>query len=138
MKKTIGVTILVLEDEKPLLQAIKTKLEKSGFDVVTARRANQAISYLNDLEKIDIIWMDHYLLGRENGLDFVTELKGDEKWKKIPIFVVSNTASPDKVQSYIKLGVKKYYTKSDFRLDEIIGDIKKTLEKPEGLIQKSE
>lgn len=46
------------------------------------------------------------------------------KWKDVPIFVVSNTASADKVQSYLQLGVNKYYTKADYRLDDIIKDIK--------------
>jgi len=125
-------TILVLEDERPLLEVIKIKLEKSGLSVVTARSVTQAMSYLEDLEKIDAIWLDHYLLGKENGLDFVSKLKEDGVlWKKIPIFVVSNTASPDKVQSYIRLGVNKYYTKAEHRLDEIIEDIKLFLNNPD-------
>lgn len=120
--------ILVLEDERPLLEAIKTKLESNSFDVVTARTAEQAIGYLKDGVKIDAIWLDHYLLGKENGLDFVAQLKQDNsEWRKIPIFIVSNTASPDKVQSYLRLGVNRYYTKIDYRLDQIIADIKEFL-----------
>lgn len=117
-------TILVVEDEKPLMDAIKKKLEISGFYVVTARDVNQALSYLDDLEKVDLVWLDHYLLGKENGLDLVTKMKDEKsKWKDISIFVVSNTASPDKVDSYLHLGVDKYYTKSNYRLDDIIKDI---------------
>ncbi len=124
-------TILVVEDERPLAEAIKAKLEKSGFTVVTSRTVEQALNYLEEIKNIDVIWLDHYLLGKENGLDFVTKLKAhDGHWKNIPIFVVSNTASPDKVQSYIRLGVNKYYTKSDHRLEEIISEIKSFLENP--------
>ena len=124
-------TILVVEDERPLADAIKIKLEKSGFAVVTSRTVQQTLDYLEDIGTVDAIWLDHYLLGKENGLDFVTKLKAhDGRWKNIPIFVVSNTASPDKVQSYIRLGVKKYYTKADHRLDEIISEIKSFLENP--------
>jgi len=127
-KKTIA---LVVEDEQPLLDAIKIKLEKSGFEAVTARSVEQALNFLQDIEKIDVIWLDHYLLGKENGLDFVVKLKNDETWKKIPIFVVSNTASADKVKTYLELGVEKYYTKADYRLDDIIGDINKSLQSHE-------
>jgi CheY-like chemotaxis protein len=63
-------------------------------------------------------------MGKENGLDFVADIKNNVDWKSIPVFVVSNTASPDKVHSYMQLGVDKFYTKANFRLDEIIGDIK--------------
>ena len=124
-------TILVLEDERPLLEVIKTKLENTGFTVVTARSVDQAINYLKDGVQVDAVWLDHYLLGKESGLDFVAKLKDDGAiWRKIPIFVVSNTATPDKVQSYLRLGVNKYYTKVDFRLDQIITDIKSFLEMP--------
>ena len=130
MDKNInGKTILVIEDERPLSEAIKVKLEKNGFSVVTTRTIKQTFDYLEDIGIVDVIWLDHYLLGKENGLDFVTQLKAsDGKWKNIPIFVVSNTASPDKVQSYIRLGVNKYYTKADYRLDQIIAEIKSFLE----------
>lgn len=123
-------SILVCEDEKPLLLAVQAKLEKSGFDVVTARSVDQALDYLRDGVKIDVIWLDHYLLGAANGLDLVSQLKAaSSPWKNIPIFVVSNTASDDKVRSYLTFGVTSYFTKADYRLDQIIADIKNYLPK---------
>lgn len=139
-------TILVIEDEKPLLEVIKAKLEKSGFNVIAAHSVEQAfnaklgsknlgpvtiesieqaLNYLESLERINLIWLDHHLLGEEDGFDFVKKFKANGgKWNKIPIFVVSNAASPKTVKSYIKSGVSRYYVKSDHRLDEIINDIK--------------
>lgn len=122
-------TALVLEDEIPLQNAIKLKLSKNGFDVVTARNVEQALNHLNDIAQVDIIWVDHYLLGGETGLDFVVELKNNKKWKDIPILVVSNTASDDKIKSYLALGVEKYYAKSEFRLDTIIAEINSIIKK---------
>lgn len=116
--------VLVVEDERPLLEAIKIKLENSGFEVVTARSVEQALNHIEDVDNIDAIWLDHYLLGKENGLDFVAKCKADDsKCVSIPIFVVSNTASSDKVQAYMQLGVNKYYVKAEKRLDEIIADM---------------
>jgi len=117
--------VLVVEDERPLLEAIKIKLEKSGFDTITARSVEQAFNHMEDVSNINAVWLDHYLLGKENGLDFVIKCKEENsKYKNIPIFVVSNTASPDKVQKYIQLGVSRYYTKAEKRLEDIINDIK--------------
>ena len=120
-------TILVIEDEIPLQNAIRLKLEKGGFQALTARSVNQAMNHLKDVKGIDVIWLDHYLLGKDNGLDFVVNLKNDKKFKKIPIFVVSNTVSSEKVKSYLSLGVNKYYTKANYRLDQIIKDMNKVL-----------
>ena len=140
--------VLVIEDERPLLEAIKIKLEKNGFGVIAARSVEQAfnakakvekngfgvitiqsieqaLDYLEDLEQVDAIWLDHELLGKEDGLDFVTKFKANGgRWNKVPIFVVSNMTNPSKLESYVKLGVTKYYVKVDHRLDEIIKDIK--------------
>lgn len=145
-------TILVIEDERPLLEAINAKLEKNGFSVITARSVEQtfnakleknglgvisvssieqAIKYLESLEQVDAIWLDHHLLGKEDGLDFVKKFKANGgRWNKIPIFVVSNAASPKTIQSYMDVGVSKYYVKSDHRLDEIIKDIELFLDHP--------
>ena len=124
--------ILVVEDERPLVQAIETKLEKNGFDVITARTIDQATSYLEEVKNIEVIWLDHYLPGDKTGLDFVAMLKSpDSKWKKIPIFIVSNTASNGNVRSYLRLGVSKYCVKADHRLGEIVTEIASFLDNPE-------
>jgi len=91
-------TILVVEDERSLLEAIKLKLVESGFNAVTARSVEQALSLLRSTPHIDAIWLDHYVLGGESGLDLVSRLKSEgADWVNIPIFVVSNTASNEKV-----------------------------------------
>lgn len=115
-------TILVVEDELPLQNAIKAKLESEGIDTVTARSVEQAMEYVNTMD-IDLIWLDHYLLGKDDGLDLVEKIKTNDKYKKIPIFVVSNTASNKKFQTYLSLGVEKYYVKSNCKLDCIVNDI---------------
>lgn len=124
--------ILVIEDEVPLLEAIKRKLELAGLAVVTATTTEQALSYLQDVKKIDLIWLDHYIFGKEPGLLFVAELKNDPKLKDIPIFVVSNASGAEKKQAYLRLGADKYYTKVDYRLAQIINDIRKFLDGEEG------
>lgn len=122
-------TILVIEDERPLVSIIETKLEKAGFDVVSARTIDQGLGYIEDIPTIDAVWLDHYLLGKKTGLDFIAKLKAPEsKWNKIPIFVVSNTASEGNVRSYIGLGVSKYFVKAEHRLEEITKDIQLFLE----------
>ncbi len=145
-------TILVIEDERPLLEVVNAKLEKSGFGVIAARSVDevfnarleknglgiisvssikQALEYLEDLAEIDAIWLDHNLLGKENGLDFLKKFKANGgRWNTVPIFVVSNSEGHKTIQSYVNLGVSKYYVKSNHRLDEIIEDISLSLKIP--------
>ncbi|MFA6271818.1 MAG: response regulator [Patescibacteria group bacterium] len=126
-EKNTKKTVLVLEDEIPLQNAIKIKLISKGFEVKTARRVINGMDILENEGGIDVIWLDHYLLGKEDGFDFVTKAKSDKKWKSIPIFVVSNTASNEKLRAYMQLGVNKYYTKADYKLENIIADIENSV-----------
>lgn len=120
--------ILVIEDEKPLLDAISDKLSSQHFDVVTARTVEQAKNHVMDIGKIDAIWLDHYLLGEEDGLDFVAWCREENKsCQTTPIFVVTNTAGVEKKSTYLELGASEYFIKAEHRLDEIITRIKEKI-----------
>jgi len=141
--------MLVVEDERPLLKVIQEKLEKEGIRAITSRSVERAFSteleenaaggismssvelalnHIEDLEKVDAVWLDHNLLGSENGLDFVAKLKGNGgHWSKIPIFVISNTADSDLIDAYAALGVHDYYVKAEHSLVSIITDIQASL-----------
>ena len=119
--------VLVVEDERPLLDLIKDALEEKGFEVVSATRTSAARNFLEDGLKPDIVWLDHYL-PEETGFAFATQLKEHDTYKHIPIFLVSNTAGEQKVNAYLQLGIEKYYTKSSVHLNEIIDDIVSSLE----------
>jgi len=117
-------TIMVVEDETLLLQAITKKIKLSGMDVLSCASGQQAIDYLHSLDKMpNAIWLDYYLKDM-NGLAFMQELKQNPKWAEIPVLVVSNSASPDKVSNMLGLGAKKYILKAEYRLDEIIAMIR--------------
>lgn len=141
--------ILLIEDDIPLLEAVRIKLEKNNFQVISARSVEssfskgieemesgkvtvdsieKALEYLKSLEKVDAVWLDHNLIGKENGLDFIVKFKANGgKWNKVPIFVVSNTASAELRKTYTQMGVHKYYVKAEHRLDEIISEIKEAI-----------
>ncbi len=119
--------ILVVEDERPLSRAITSKLELNGFAVITAVSVHEALLQIKTNSSIAAVWLDHYLIGKEDGLDLVAKLKSNAAWGKLPVYVVSNTASQEKVRAYIKFGVERFYVKSDLRLDEIIAEIKATV-----------
>ncbi|MDD4333361.1 MAG: response regulator [Patescibacteria group bacterium] len=124
--KSLKKTILVVEDESPLSEAIRDKLKIKGYDSIIAKTESDAEEALKN-NKIDLIWLDHYLPGKKNGIYFAKQVKENSIWRKIPIIVVTNTASPDKQEAYCQLGVKKYYTKSNFSLLEIINNISNLL-----------
>ncbi len=123
---------MVVEDETLLLQAITKKLKLSDMDVLSCSSGQQAIDYLNSLDELpDAVWLDYYLKDM-NGLAFMQQLKTNPKWSNIPVLVVSNSASPDKVHNMLGLGARKYILKAEYRLDEIIEIIHSFIEDAQG------
>jgi len=123
MKKTV----LVIEDEISLLDAISETLEQKGFEVVSARSAREVFDLLESLPGLAAVWLDHYIIGDKNGIDVVAHMKGGDRWKNIPIFVVSNTATDKKITSYIELGVDKFYVKSEVRIHDVVDQIARAI-----------
>ena len=116
-------TILVIEDEQMLLEAVQRKLSVNGYEVVSYTNAAKALEYLNQaVKKPDAIWLDYYLEDM-NGLEFMQKITENPEYKKIPVIVVSNSASTPKVNAMIALGVKKYFLKAENKLEDIIDEI---------------
>lgn len=117
-------TILVIEDEAVLLRAITIKLAKNNFETVSCTGGKQALDYLEALpEPPDLIWLDYYLKDMD-GLAFMHALRKDPRYKEVPLIVVSNSASPEKVHHMLALGAKQYLLKSQHRLEDIMKIIK--------------
>lgn len=115
---------MIVEDEVLLLQAITKKLKISEMDVLSCSSGQQAIDYLGSIDEMpDAIWLDYYLKDM-NGLAFMQEIKSNPAWTNIPVLVVSNSASPEKVHNMLGLGARKYILKAEYRLDEIIAMIR--------------
>jgi len=115
--------VLIVEDEKPLLNAASQSLERNGYDTYAATSAKEAIAQLESYDPIDAVWLDHYLLDQDTGLDLLEKMKKNKKWKNIPVFVVTNSVGDDKIRKYTVLGIEKYYIKAESSLGKIIKDI---------------
>lgn len=112
-------SILVVEDEELLAEAIKLKLQQSGFKVLGARTVDQAWDYLNEIGPVSAVWLDHFL-PEKNGDVLVDAMKHDPRFAAIPIFLVTNTIEPKVINKYIRLGIAQYYVKVITKLENII------------------
>jgi CheY-like chemotaxis protein len=116
-------TILVVEDDSSLQSVVVLRLKNAGFTVLTAKTVEEGITQLQN-NHIDLIWSDHYLLGKLNGIDLVTQVKNTPAWKDIPVIIVSQTSTDESLSKYNQLGVTKLYTKMNTNLDGVIEYLK--------------
>jgi CheY-like chemotaxis protein len=87
--------ILVVEDEVLIRAFIAEELRLAGFSVTEAGRAEEALTYINAGEQVDLVFSDIRMPGSLNGLQLAEILR--DKYPDIPIVLTSGNALPGHV-----------------------------------------
>ena len=102
-------TILVVDDEKDLLDLIEYNLKKEGFAVLKAENGEEGIKIAKD-HKPDLVLMD-IMMPKMDGMEAVEQMRADEDLKSIPIiFLTARSDEKTEVEGLDK-GGDDYITK---------------------------
>ncbi|WP_125007830.1 response regulator YycF [Lentilactobacillus kosonis] len=116
-----GKKILVVDDEKPIVDIEKFNLNKEGYDVYVAYDGEEALEQVKEVDP-DLIILD-LMLPKMDGLEVAREVR---KTKDTPIIMVTAKDSElDKVLG-LELGADDYVTKP-FSNRELVARVKANL-----------
>jgi DNA-binding response OmpR family regulator len=118
--------ILFIEDEAALQKTFGDILKSEGFEVISALDGETGLN-LAKKENPDLVLLD-LILPKIHGLDVLREIKQNENTKNIPVIVLTNIESIEKIDKALELGATTYLVKSDYSLEDVIAKIKKALE----------
>ena len=113
--------VLVVEDEKSFVEALKVGLDREGFDVKVAEDGLMALELFRAF-KPDLILLD-VMLPKISGLDVCKEIRTESK---VPIIMV--TAKGEEIDTVVGLevGADDYVTKP-YRLREVVARMRSLL-----------
>ena len=113
--------VLVVEDEKSFVEALKVGLDREGFDVKVAEDGLTALELFRTF-KPDLILLD-VMLPKISGLDVCKEIRTESK---VPIIMV--TAKGEEIDTVVGLevGADDYVTKP-YRLREVVARMRSLL-----------
>jgi two-component system alkaline phosphatase synthesis response regulator PhoP len=117
-------TVLLVEDEKNLLSAIKLNLELEGYEVIAFVNAEDAWQKFKGMQ-FNLIILDVTLPGM-NGYELCTNIRKADK--KTPILFLTSRSSPEDRISGLKLGADDYLGKP-FHLEELLLRVKSLLKR---------
>ena len=116
--------ILIVDDEADLVETIRFPLELGGFQVLAAYNGEEGLNQARS-ERPDLILLD-LMLPKLDGYKICRLLKFDDRYKHIPIFMLTaKTQEKDKILGK-ETGADEYLTKP-FDIDELIAKIKSNL-----------
>ena len=124
-------TILLVEDEENLHEALKLNLEMEGYEVTSAYDGKQAIEAVNK-EFFNLIILD-VMLPEVDGITVAENIRVHNN--EVPILMLSaKNTSADKILG-LKKGADDYLTKP-FNLEELLIRVQKLIHKSNRLQQK--
>ena len=115
--------ILVVEDNKDILDNIKLILEFNEFEVLTALNGKEALKLLEEIKNPPEIIISDIIMPIMNGYDFFTAVSKNPLWNSIPFIFLTAKTSPEDIRLGKMLGVDDYLTKP-FNEEDLIAIIK--------------
>jgi DNA-binding response OmpR family regulator len=116
--------ILVVEDEAELTRAIQIRLEQAGYEVLIAYDGKEALEKARE-ENPDLIVLD-LMLPKIDGYKVCRMLKFDEKYKKIPVVMLTARAQEKDEDLGYEVGADVFITKP-FKYQVLLTKIRELL-----------
>ncbi|MGQ0645100.1 MAG: response regulator transcription factor [Elusimicrobiota bacterium] len=119
--------ILVVDDEKFLVELLAVNLAPEGFAVVAAPDGESGVEKSLS-ESPDLILMD-LRMPRMDGYEACRRIKSDPKTRHIPVLLISAHSQRDDIKKGIEAGAADYIRKP-FDVARVIETVKKFLKNP--------
>lgn len=110
--------IMIVEDDLLLVDLLSRKFRQQNYSVSAASDVRQARAIL-EKKLIALILLDIVLPGMD-GFAFLAEIKASEKWKNIPVVIISNLGQTEEVERGLKAGATDYIIKAHTNPGEIV------------------
>ncbi len=101
--------ILIVDDEKDLIEALSFRLNTAGYDVISASDGQDALEKAKK-EKPDLIVLD-LMLPKMDGYKVCGLLKKDTRYTRIPIILFTAKAQEEGRKTGEEVGADAYITK---------------------------
>src|SRR5215510_2150814 len=109
MSATIPKKVLIVEDEKDILQLVKMYLEKEGFRTVTAASGAEALGQVRS-ERPDLVVLD-LMLPEIDGLEVCKRLRVAPQTALLPIIMLTAKSEESDTVVGLELGADDYVGK---------------------------
>jgi DNA-binding response OmpR family regulator len=124
---TTQKTILVVEDEKSIRDAIVDVLNAKKFNVIQAQDGREGVE-LALSEKPHLILLDLVMPGMD-GMTALKKIRENDWGSKVPAIILTNLSANNEklIEDMVTCKPINYLIKSDWRLHDILDKIEKLL-----------
>ncbi len=105
-------TIVIAEDSAPNRKILAHLIEKLGFEVVACEHGQEAWDKLKEgkLERVVAVISD-IMMPNMDGINLLKNIRGDEKFKTLPVVLVTAVSEKDYIMQAKEMNVNGYILK---------------------------
>ena len=119
--------VLVADDEEDIRALVAFRLQRAGYDVITAANGEEAL-LLATTRLPDLVVLD-MMMPKGTGLEVTRSLRGQDTTKDIPVILITARAQEADVASGFEAGVDDY-VKKPFSPKDLQLRVQALLERP--------
>lgn len=102
---------LHIDDSYTIYQIISSSAAMLEIEFLHAPNGSKGLEILEEFyEDISLIVLDFNMPGM-NGLEILEKIKGDPRFQRIPVMMLTSEGAPDVVMEAVKLGAANYLNK---------------------------
>jgi len=102
--------VLVVDDDKQLLQLVNILLKRIKCRTELVEDGNSALRWLEAPERLDLVILD-LMLPDLDGFDILRRIRSRPDFEKVPVLILSAKADPTTIRNGIDYGADGYITK---------------------------
>ena len=122
---TDSQTILLVEDEAIMRDALKGALETAGFTVIPAEDGEQGLKAA--LESHPALILSDLQMPKMGGLEMIRQIRADAWGKTSKIIILTNISDVTALEAAMAEGTFHYLVKSDASMEEVVAKVKSRL-----------
>lgn len=116
--------VLIVDDDKFLLNMYAMKFQKSNYEVSTAGGGSEAITKLKSGYEPDVLILDVIMPGMD-GLETLAEIKKQQLAPDAVVIILTNQGEPEDIDKAKHIGIQGYIVKATSIPSEVVEEVTK-------------
>ena len=115
-------TVLIVDDDKFLLEMYRKKFETDGAETDIALGADDALSKLRGGASPDVLILD-VIMPKMNGLELLEIIRNEKLCEKSSVIMLTNESNEESINKAKSLGIKGYIVKATSVPTEVVEQV---------------
>jgi two-component system chemotaxis response regulator CheY len=104
------VRVLIVDDSKAMRMILRRMLVETGFEVLEASGAKEALATFDKGRAPDLILLD-WTMPEMNGIQFLAHIRSHNDWGDVKVLMVTSESQPQSVERALAAGANEYMMK---------------------------